>query len=245
MAGGKTAAKARKKPTSDAELRAVQAWVAEGLRSSDASSVARLVAAKWEGSSSTRPALLGGLYLLLKKGGTTPTGVVLKQLHQLTDRALQEWKEASKTAPGQKQSVVLAWAAFKGLATVTEGSQLAEEEQQELREKLVIGLHSLVQEADPQLWVEQWQPPVDFPAAADDDAAARGTPQQLVAHLGADLVQTYLNAKVRLKQGGSIEADKAVYKLTQALRALAVSMHGRYDCCCALSLVSRAVVCGA
>lgn len=225
MAGGKTAAKrSKQKQSSDgtsAELKAVQAWVAEGLQLIDVlkpSALSKHVAEKCQGSSS-RQVLLGGLYLLLKGWAKDAPADVQLQLEQLVSRAEPEIKAAA----GQQPSLVMHWAVSQARLKIADACSDAAK-QRDFWEPLLVDLHSLMTTTDPQQWLEQLQPPVDYPAAADDDAAAKGTQQQLAAALGAEVVHAYQTAKLKLQK----EMDKEAMKLCKALKDLAqtVSVSG-------------------
>lgn len=220
MAGGKTAAKrSKQKQGSDGlgtELKAVQAWVAEGLQLSDVTALSKHVAEKCQGSSS-RQVLLGGLYLLLKGWAKDVPADVQLQLEQLVSRAQQEME----TAAGQKPSLVMHWAVSQARHKIADTCGDAAK-QRELWDVLVHSLHPLMPTTDPQQWLHQLQPPVDYPAAADDDAVAKGTQQQLAAALGAEVVHAYQTAKLKLQK----EMDKEAMKLCKALKDLALPVSG-------------------
>lgn len=216
MAGSKTAAKKKKPSAADSqELKRVQAWVADGLQVTDVSALVTFVGQNCQGTS-PRLQLLGSLYLLLKKWPSTVKDVTPELLNQLEELQSKASKELEPSASGQKPALVWGWAALVALGKL--GAAASGEIQKQLFGKVVATLQPTLKVTDPQGWLDQWQLPQEFPAAAEQGAAA-GNPQQLAAALGYELLRAYVEALMRTGQFNQTKGPQAI---ANALKELAV-----------------------
>lgn len=234
MTGSKTAKKKKTPSAADSpELKAVQAWVAEGLKAGDlASHVGRDCQ-----DTTPRLQLLGRLYLLLKRWPSEgASDEQMQQLQQLLEQAADE--HGASAATGHQPSLVLVWAAVQAFSKLAAGGS---DQQLQWCKALIGFVQPTLKALEAQPWLEQWQPPLDYPAAPEQEPAAKN-PQRLAATLGTDMLLCYKDARMQamLSRDPDTPKEPTIKSLSSLIAELeAVSVSAAY----AASTHAAAAVC--
>lgn len=239
MAGSKTAKKKKSSAADSPELKAVQAWVAEGLKASGSGDLASHVGRDCQ-DTTPRLQLLGRLYLLLKRWPSEgASDEQMQQLQELLKQAVAEYEALEAT--GQKPSLVLVWTAVQACSKLAAGHKAGGDSDQQLQwcKYIINSVQHTLKALEAQPWLEQWQPPLDYPAAPEQDPAAKN-PQRLAATLGTEMLLCYKDARMEAMRSGDPETPKqptikCLSSLIAGLEAVSVSAAhaaSTHDSCC-------------